>query len=116
MTTIDIDKIIEEAEKPMKEAFERWKGTVTGGSSASGASATDGTHTHYIPAVSSTSVGTSATFSYFPAPEFISVSMVVDEKWIGTTVKAKPEPAKPAKPIKRYSKTEFKKKLEKLCG
>ena len=102
VTAIDIKKLREEADKSMEAAFERWKETIKTGSAFW------------------TTTGTSATGEFYIAPtstsEFISMSMVVDEKWIGTTIEAKPEPVTPAKPIKRYSKKEFKKKLKELCG
>jgi len=89
----------------MESVFEKWKETIK----------------TISPTPSTwTTIGTSATGEVYIEPyvssEFISMSMVVDEKWIGTIVKDEPEPIKPAKPIKRYSKREFKKKLKELCG
>lgn len=119
---IDIDKLKEEAEKNMEEAFESWKITAYkikhfDGCHSTPTTTTDGTV--YIPKVSSTAIGTTATFEYVPAPELISMSMVLDYNEnleFKTKTEVKPEPVKPAKPVKRYSKKTFKKKLKELCG
>lgn len=116
---IDIDRIKKEMEYSMEEALESWKESVKAGSyigTAVTTSATSGTHTHHIPVASASGIGTGAAFSYVPATEFISMSMEIDAEWTGTAVEAKPEPVTPAKPIKRYSKKVFKKKLKELCG
>lgn len=90
----------------MESAFEAWKEIVKVGSYV-GTSVSTGTTTaggfYMTPTITPGSVEITATFEF-------------DEKWIGTTVEDKPEPVKPAKPVKRYSKKVFKKKLKELCG
>ena len=75
----------------MEEAFESWTTTVS-----------TGTGSYIVP---------EPTITFMPPPSFISMSMVVKEEW---------KPEEPvevkAKPVKRYSKETFKKKLKELCG
>ena len=94
----------------MEETVKRWGETLGLGSALSGSTMSTWTTT-----------GTTTTGEVYITPpmtsEYISMSTVLaDEKWIGTTAEDKPEPVKPAKPVKRYSKKNFKKKLKELCG
>lgn len=92
-----------EEEYSMEDAFEKWKTIVKAGSHTSATTlSTWGT--------SGTSVG--AFVMPGLAAEYIEMTMTLVEP----KAEDKQEPVKPAKPIKRYSKKEFKKKLKELCG
>ena len=97
----------------MEEAFKKWSESIS-----SSGSLLSGTSMSTWSTVGSTTTG--EYYATFPsAPELISMSMTVDydEKLeLKTEEKPEPEPVKPAKPIKRYSKKTFKKKLKELCG
>lgn len=93
----------------MEEAFKKWSATIGSGSMLSSMTiGTLGGHTHS---------GTTTIYTPPSPVEFISMSMTLDyDENLEPKVEAKPEPVKAAKPIKRYSKREFKNKLKELCG